>query len=125
MQNLKNPVEWFEIATIDLERAKKFYTEVFRREFQHIAMPDTEMYMFAPSPGAPGAGGALVKAKDNTPSSDGTIVYFSCEDVADEASRVEAAGGKVLFPKMGIGEFGFISQFIDTEGNRVGLHSGK
>ena len=122
---MKNPVEWFEIATVDLERAKSFYAKVFERGFQHISMPDAEMYMFDPTPGAPGAGGALVKSKDNIPSTEGTIVYFSCDDVAVEESRVEAAGGKVLFPKMGIGEFGFIAQFIDTEGNRVGLHSGK
>jgi predicted enzyme related to lactoylglutathione lyase len=44
-------------------------------------------------------------------------------EIATEAVRVDAAGGKLLFPKMSIGEFGFISQFIDTEGNRIGLHS--
>lgn len=123
---MNNPVNWFEIATTDLERAKKFYSDVFNSEFQYIEMPDdTKMYMFAGGPENPGAPGALVSAKENVPNAEGTIIYFSCEDVNREAGRVEAAGGKLLFPKMSIGEFGFISQFIDTEGNRIGIHSVK
>ncbi|WP_313030400.1 hypothetical protein [Soonwooa sp.] len=40
-----------------------------------------------------------------------------------EEARVEAAGGKVVKPKMGIGEFEFMSLITATEGNMVGLHS--
>lgn len=121
---MNNPVNWFEIAATDLERAKNFYAAVFNRPMQFIDFPDAPMYMmYSEDEGATGAGGAIVRSQDNTPSADGTIIYFSCEDVANEAGRVEAAGGKLLFPKQGIGDFGFISQFIDTEGNRVGLHS--
>lgn len=122
---MSNPVNWFEIAVNDLERAKSFYGEVFKRDFQLIEMPDSKMYMFAGDPNNKGALGALVKSEQSTPSSNGTIVYFECEDVADEASRVEQAGGKLLFPKTSIGQFGFISQCIDSEGNRIGFHSHK
>jgi predicted enzyme related to lactoylglutathione lyase len=66
-----------------------------------------------------------VHSEQNKPSADGTIVYFECEDAGIESGRVEQAGGKLLFPKMSIGEFGFISQCIDTEGNRIGFHSHK
>jgi predicted enzyme related to lactoylglutathione lyase len=120
---MSNPVSWFEIGVTDLERAKKFYTEVFQIPMQFIDMPDAPMYMMGDGGESIGSGGALVLSKDNTPSTDGTIVYFTCEDVAVEGGRVEAAGGQLLFPKLSIGEFGFISQFIDTEGNRIGLHS--
>ena len=124
---MKNPVNWFEIATTDLERAKDFYSKVFERNFQLIEMPESKMYMFegVEGGGALNASGALVLDKGNTPSADGTIVYFECEDAAVEEGRVEAAGGKVILPKMSIGQFGFISQIIDTEGNRIGLHSHK
>jgi uncharacterized protein len=54
-----------------------------------------------------------------------TLIYFSCDDCAVEESRVEAAGGRVQKPKMSIGEFGFISLAIDSEGNMFGLHSMK
>lgn len=51
----------------------------------------------------------------------GRLVY--CEDVGNELGRVEHSGGKVLMPKTSIGENGFIAHFMDTEGNRIGLHS--
>ncbi len=120
---MKNPINWFEIAAPDLERAKNFYAQVFGVSFQFVDMPGSPMYMFPMDEKSHGCGGALVKSDDNKPSAEGTIIYFSCEDVAVEAGRVEAAGGKLLFPKMSIGEFGFISHFIDTEGNRIGLYS--
>jgi predicted enzyme related to lactoylglutathione lyase len=52
-----------------------------------------------------------------------TLVYFSCEDCAVEESRVLEAGGKIEESKMSIGEYGYISLAIDTEGNMFGLHS--
>ncbi len=121
----QNPVGWFEIACSDLDRAKDFYTKVFNSSFEFVDMPDAAMYMFASDHTAPGCSGALVKSKDNTPGTDGTIIYFNCEDASQEASRVVSAGGKLLMPKTSIGEFGFIAMFIDTEGNRLGLHSMK
>lgn len=121
---MSNPVVWFEIAATDLERAKKFYSDVFQKEMQYVDMPDSPMYMMGSSAESiAGASGALVKSADNIPSTSGTIVYFYCDDVAVEASRVEAAGGTLIVPKTSLGEFGFMAMFIDTEGNKVGMHS--
>ena len=120
---MQNPVSWFEIATKDLARAKKFYAEVFGGDFQHIDMPDAQMEMFAGGPEGIGAVGALVQSGHQTPSPEGALLYFECADVAVEAAKVEAAGGKLLLDKTSVGPFGFIAQFMDTEGNRVGLHS--
>lgn len=120
---MNNPVQWFEIATTDLERAKDFYAKLLNLEFQYIEMPDSKMYMFG-APGLPGASGALVQSKDSTPSTEGSVVYFSCQDVANQAALVEEAGGQLVIPKTDIGEFGFFAHVIDTEGNRIGLHSG-
>lgn len=119
---MKNPIQWLEIATTDLERAKTFYSEVFQLEFHFIEMPGSKMYMFG-SPDAVGSSGCLMWSEETKPGVDGTTVYFSCEDIANEIGRIEAAGGKILIPKTDIGEFGFFGQFIDSEGNRVGLHS--
>jgi predicted enzyme related to lactoylglutathione lyase len=121
---MKNPVQWFEIATTDLERAKSFYSKVFDLEFQFIEMPDSKMYMFG-VPDMIGSAGCLLQSTENKPSTDGSVIYFSCEDVAVQAGRVEEAGGKLLFSKTDIGEFGFFAQIIDSEGNRIGLHSNK
>lgn len=119
---MNNPVQWFEIATKDLERAKDFYSKVFNLEFQFIEMPQAKMYVFGASDKI-GSSGSLVQSNDNTPSTEGTIIYFKCDDVAVESARIEEAGCKIIIPKTDIGEFGFFAQFMDTEGNKIGLHS--
>ncbi len=73
--------------------------------------------------GSYGAGGALVKSQHGRPGPGGTLVYFSVEDCAIEAGRVEAAGGHLLRPKFSIGEFGWVALCTDTEGNCFGLSS--
>lgn len=122
-----NVVTWFEIPVTDMSRAKKFYGAVLGVELTDMPPmgDDSEMSAFPWVEGAPNASGALIKSKDSTPSSDGIVIYFHSEDVNSELERVEANGGKVLIPKMAIGEFGFFAQFTDTEGNRVALHSQK
>ncbi len=121
---MRNPIGWVEIATTDLERAKTFYEKVFGLNFQYIEMPGEKMYAFGAGgdPNATGAPGALVQADGNKPNVDGTIVYFSCEDLLVELARAEEAGGKVAVPKTDIGEFGFFARVIDTEGNTIGLY---
>ena len=58
------------------------------------------------------------------PSMNGATVYLNGgDDLNQVLSKVETAGGSVLMPKMEIGENGFIAQFVDSEGNRVALHS--
>jgi hypothetical protein len=70
-----------------------------------------------------GASGALVKMDGFSAGTGGTLVYFGCDNCAVEEARADAAGGKVVKPKMSIGEYGFISLINDTEGNMIGLHS--
>ena len=119
---MNNPVHWFEIATKDLERAKAFYEEVFELNFEYIEMPDSKMYMFG-VPGEPGSSGALVQASASRPSQEGTMIYFSCADLEKTIRSVKSAGGQIVVPKTDIGEFGFFAHMIDTEENRIGLHS--
>ena len=78
----------------------------------------------SPASGA-GTAGSLVADEGYTPSHAGTVVYFEVEDIEATLARIGQQGGKTLLPKMGIGEFGFIAHFEDSEGNRVALHSDK
>ena len=70
-----------------------------------------------------GASGALARTKGVESGGNSTLVYFSCQDCAIEASRIEEAGGRIQQPKMAIGQYGFIVLACDTEGNMFGLHS--
>ncbi len=119
-----NPVGWFEIPVKDLERAKKFYRALTGVAFagEDMEMNDMKMAMFPMAEKAPGAAGALVKAKGYKPSHDGTVVYFMLGDIDAALAKVKAAGGKTLLPKTEIGQYGFVAHFEDTEGNRVALH---
>ena len=70
-----------------------------------------------------GCTGALVHMPGFESGGNSTLVYFTCKDCASEEQRVVTAGGKIQRSKMAIGEYGFISLAVDTEGNMFGLHS--
>jgi predicted enzyme related to lactoylglutathione lyase len=128
MQVQNNMVGWFEIHVDNMERAKKFYQGVFSREM--IDLPsenkETQMCMFFSSGDmALGASGALVKSNHLKPGIGGSLVYFTCEDCANEGSRVIANGGSLFKEKTSIGEYGHIALVKDSEGNLIGLHSMK
>jgi len=122
-----NPVGWFEIYVNDLPRAAKFYQEVLKKPLSKLDAPssDLQMMSFPMEKDASGATGALVKMDGVKAGGNSTLVYFVTQDCAVEASRVEAAGGKIMKPKFAIGPYGFIALAYDTEGNMFGLHSMK
>ena len=122
---MKTAINWFEIPVIDFERARKFYSEVIGQEVVIHPMPDPEMlYGVFPYEVGQGIGGALVKMQGANPSMDGVTIYLSGgEDLSPSLERAEKAGAKIIIPKTAIGENGFMAQFIDTEGNRIALHS--
>lgn len=122
----QNPIGWFEIYVTDMDRAQKFYETVLGVSLIELPNPEGttgKMMAFPGDENAPGASGCLVKDEMGAPSANGTLIYFVCEDCAVELARVEAAGGKVITPKMDIGDFGFCGIASDTEGNSIGLHS--
>ena len=129
MMRTSHMVGWFEIPVTDMKRAMKFYEEVFEVKLQYHDFGEEQMAWFpAPEdPEAKGAGGSLVYHKDfYKPSAEGVLIYFSCEDVSNELSRVTPSGGKVLHQKTLIAEdIGYMAVFTDTEGNRIALHSRK
>ena len=123
---MKNAINWFEIPVNDYERAKKFYGTILDLEITDYHMPEKNMKygMFPYDMENMGVGGAIVQMKEMNPSTDGSTVYLNGGDDLNVAlGKVEAAGGQVFMPKTDIDENGFFAQFIDTEGNRVALHS--
>jgi len=123
MSNSTTGLCWFEIATSDFDRAKTFYEALLGAPVERMEMGPVTMGFLPRVEGA--TTGAIVQSDDNTPSTDGVTVYFSGgDDLTDALNRVEPAGGTILVPKTEIGEgFGFFALFLDTEGNRIGLHS--
>ncbi len=122
-----NMCGWFEIPVSDMDRARKFYETVFDIEIQVHKLGETLMgwFPFTEDPEARGASGSLVQNKEfYTPSSDGVLIYFSSLEINTEMGKVEGAGGKVLQEKKQISpDIGYMALFLDTEGNRIALHS--
>lgn len=124
MENNTNSLNWFEIPALDINRAKKFYETIFDISMEDVTMGDDLMAFFPWTPGSGKANGALVQSPMHQPSQTGTVVYLNANPAMDGVlAKVEAAGGQVAVPKMSIGENGNIAFIIDTEGNKVGIHS--
>jgi predicted enzyme related to lactoylglutathione lyase len=122
---MANALNWFEIPVTDFARAKIFYEKVLGIAIDPMEMGPVTMGMLSTDQNA--VGGAIVQGDGGSPSKTGTLVYLNGgDDLAPMLSRAEAAGGSVVVPKTEIGnDFGFFAHFIDTEGNKVGLHSMK
>ena len=121
----KNPVGWFEIHVADLDRAKKFYEAVFHQSLAPLPSgdPQVQMLMFQGDRSQYGASGALIFHPMKQPSTEGALVYFSCEDCEVQAALAAQHGGRIFKPKFSIGPNGFIAIIGDSEGNAIGLHS--
>lgn len=116
-------LNWFEIPVTDFARAKAFYEAVLGRGIEKMEMGPMVMGFLSSDQNA--VGGAIIQGEGNTPSASGTIVYLNGgDDLAPMLARAASAGGSVVVPKTEIGNgFGFFAHFMDTEGNKIGLHS--
>lgn len=114
---------WFEIPALDLERAIAFYDTIFQIEIHPVDIaPNFRMGIFPHKD----VGCALCWCPEfYTPNANGTVVYMDANpDLQVVQDRIEAAGGKILTPKKQIDpEHGYMAIFIDSEGNRMALHS--
>jgi len=122
----KNAISWFEIPSSDINRAQKFYETIFDIQMIPMDLQQLQMRMF-PIESPMSIGGAIVYNADfYKPSAEsGPLVYLNANpDVQIVLDKIEAAGGKIVIPKTEISpEYGHMAVFLDTEGNRVALHS--
>jgi hypothetical protein len=133
-----NVINWFEIPVLDSERAKRFYETIFDIEmhtammvitdFIHAGDMNEEMTFFPSVQGVIQATsgrvtGALVKSDRFKPSNEGVLIYFNAyPTIQTIIDKIEPAGGKIIVPKYK-NLAGYIAIFMDSEGNKVGLHA--
>ncbi len=125
--SFKDAISWFEIPTTDINRAQKFYENIFEMKMQELEFEGVKMRMFPLDDPMTGVGGALVQTDGfhNPSEKDGPLIYLNGNpDLQKVLDKVESAGGKIQMPKTEISpEYGFMGVFIDSEGNRIGLHN--
>ena len=118
---------WTDIPVTNLDRAIKFYSAVLRQEVRKISEGGLE-YGLLPqeeqnASGCLCVGGDSVGDK-NQPSQNGPLIYLSVEGrLAEAVQAVKSNGGKALLEKQQIGPHGFRAIVVDSEGNRIALHS--
>jgi len=119
---LKHFVNWFEIPALNFHRAVNFYNQIYGIEMETTNMNNYDMAFF---PANKGIGGAVVYGEGCIPSDAGPLVYLNGgRDLDVILSRIEPAGGRIILQKTLINEaVGYFALFIDTEGNRLALHS--
>lgn len=120
-----NPVGYFEIPVTNLDRAQNFYEGVFGYSLERGEIDGNSMALFPLDEKEAGISGALCLGASYVPADEGCRIYFSTSDIAFTMQKAIDHGGKELYPKTSIGELGWVAEFADSEGNRIGLHEGQ
>ncbi|MGO4293008.1 VOC family protein [Chitinophaga sp. RAB17] len=120
---MENLINFIDIPATDFSRAVSFYRAILGLEINETEMLGTKMGFF-PTDGT-NVSGAIVQGRDYKPSTDGAIAYLNGgNDLQTVLDKVAPNNGKIIVPKTHISpEVGYIGMFIDTEGNKMAVHS--
>lgn len=118
----KNYVSWFEIPALDFKQAVDFYNQIFDIKMTEHSTDINAMAFF---PETTGIGGAVIAGPGSIPASIGPLIYLNAgDDLNKVLNKVEDAGGRVIMTKTLISkEDGYFAIFIDSQGNKLALHS--
>ncbi len=116
---------WTDIPVIDLDRAITFYSAVLGAPVaKEEGQPGVHFGLLPDEDTASGCSGCLTTTGDNKPSMNGPLIYLSVEGRLDAAiAAVELHGGRIMQSRHAIGSYGYRAVIIDSEGNRIALHS--
>lgn len=123
--SMKNLISIVEIPVTDFPRAVKFYRTILSINIEEMAMDGNQMGVLQSDLETVSV--VLIKGSDYKPTTDGAVLYLNAgSDLQPVLDKVEKNGGQVIVPKTQISpEMGYFALFIDTEGNKLGLHSAK
>jgi predicted enzyme related to lactoylglutathione lyase len=122
---MSGKVMHFELPVDDVDRAGRFYSEVFGWAINKVPEMGSTMVGTTPSneygqPIEPGGINGGFSVRGNGPITH-PVVTVHVDDIDETLKRVEKLGGKRVQDKTPVGNIGFVSYFTDTEGSLVGL----
>lgn len=122
-KDMNSFVSIFEIPATDITRAITFYQKILGIDIEQMEFPGMDMGLFPYEDQM--VTGVIMKGEGYQPSADGVTLYLNGgENLQIILDKVESSGGKVLVPKTPhADEIGFFALFLDSEGNKMGLHS--
>ncbi len=119
-----NPVVYFEIPVVDMDRATRFYANVFNFTFDTTIIDNNAMALFPFTEKETGISGALAKGEIYQPTKNGVLIYFNTGNIDKTLTLAITNGAKILYPITNNG-VGLVAEFEDTEGNRIALYQSK
>jgi uncharacterized protein len=124
--NKKNTVPysivWVDIPVKNIQRAVEFYSFILNTKIQITTMSGITFAPFPHEDNQPS--GCLVEQKDISANANSLLVYFGVEGRLDSVLKeVEQRGGKIIKNKEQIGPWGYRAIILDSEQNRIALHS--
>lgn len=120
LNSVHNRAVWFDIPVANLERAQKFYAAVLALP---VSLEDFGGFRFCVIDHEQGNGGCLVEEPKSV-TKGGVLLYLNANGrIRDAVAQVKAHGGQVVEDVKSIGPHGFRAVMIDSEGNRIALHS--
>jgi hypothetical protein len=120
---MQTKINWFEIPASDFSRAVRFYESIFEKKLRVEKFGGGQLGVFTNTDGE--SFGGVMQGEGCTPGSDGTVIYLDASPAIDQViARIKTAGGRIKMDKFALPDsMGYIAHFIDTEGNRLALHS--
>jgi len=121
--NMKSYISIFEIPATEISRAIDFYQTILEIKIEKMEMPEMQMGILPYEEQM--VTGVIIQAEGYKPSADGVTIYLNGGDNLQVIlDKVEKNGGKILTPKtLHADESGYFTIFLDSEGNKIGLHS--
>jgi len=121
--DMKSHISIFEIPATDISRAVDFYQAILDIPIEKMEMPGMEMGIFPYEEQM--VTGVIMKGEGYKPSAEGVTLYLNGGDnLQNILDKVEENGGEIIVPKTAhADDSGFFALFLDTEGNKLGLHS--
>jgi len=121
---MANSIVWVDIPVMNLDRAIKFYSAILGTRVDKQEYPGFVIALLPHQEGTGEVSGCLFTKADEKPADHGPLIYLNAQGRLDQAiDAVAPNGGKVLQPKHSIGPHGFRAVVLDSEGNRIALHS--
>lgn len=115
-----NRIVWADIPAADLRRAAAFYEGILAKK---VAVDSFNGMEFAILEHDQGNGGCIMVVPGEV-SDKGITVYFNADGrIKDAVAKAQALGGKILQPIHSLGPHGFRAVLLDSEGNRIAIHS--
>ena len=124
---MANPFVHVELNTTDVEKAKKFYGQLFDWKLEDVSMgaggpPGLQaskgMYTII-KPGKGTGGGILKQAVPGAPSS--WLAYVHVDDIAASTQKAKSLGAKIMLDVTEVPGAGWMSIITDPTGAALGL----